>query len=554
MNGVFKFKENLFLRYKKEIMLTVGAVVTMATVVRFVPGDDKATENTPSAEVDGESQTVAEVVKETNGFTVSLDGVVLGTLASMEEGQTAINEAIGLVIETLGYDPEVLPELTYDDNYALDAVHMTTEALAATLKDDVIGGLDKIKVKAYVMKIGDDFTVAMNSEDEIEEVLKNAQSIYINSEDMALDIELARDNHNSLVMTPQVTMVKAEASQVTRTFTAGETSEDSGSDEEGSTPKEVVEKEKDPTTDGETVAIDFAEEVMVVETYVYEDEIEDVHSATELITKENDEPKIYTVKSGDVPSIIAENNDMNLSELYTMNPDLKGNERKMQIGDELIVMIPEPELSVSTKEQVEYTEPIYKGITYVDNAKKYQGWTETVSSGSNGTMVITALVSKVNGDETGREIIDRTVRTEPVDKVVARGTKPLPPKGATGKYIPPLSEYRVTSPFGYRWGGFHYGIDLAAPTGTPVLAADGGVVTKAGWHGNYGYLVEINHGNGVRTRYGHNSKIKVSIGQQVSQYETIALCGNTGRSTGPHVHFEIRFDGVPANPKNYVDF
>jgi len=366
---------------------------------------------------------------------------------------------------------------------------------------------------------------------------------------MALDISLACDNHNSMVLKPSVSMVKASASEVTRSFTGTDGSK-SGGDE----VIEPVVEAADPKTDGETISVDFAEEVLIVETYVFEEEIQDVATATNLITKEKDEPKVYNVKSGDVPSIIAEPNGMTTSELYKMNPGLKENATRMQIGDELVVMIPEPELSVSTKEEVEYTESISRGTTYVDNPDKYKGWTSTVSNGSNGTMVVTAIVSKVNGDEVDREIISRTVRTEPVDKVVSRGTKALPPKGATGKFIAPLSEYRVTSPFGPRWGSFHYGIDLATPTGSQVFAADGGVVTKAGWYGNYGYLVEIDHGDGIRTRYGHNSKIIVSVGQQVSQYETIALSGSTGRSTGPHVHFEIRFDDVCVNPADYVGF
>ena len=71
---------------------------------------------------------------------------------------------------------------------------------------------------------------------------------------------------------------------------------------------------------------------------------------------------------------------------------------------------------------------------------------------------------------------------------------------------------------------------------------------------DYGYLIIIDHGDGVTTRYGHNSSLSVSVGQQVSQYQEIAKVGSTGNSTGPHVHFEIRFDGTPANPLNYLDY
>ncbi len=566
------------MKYKKEITLTACAILTMATVVRFVPSDKPEEVSLQTAT---ETTVELEEAVASNGFTVSVDGVEIAKIASYDEGQAAVNKAIELAIGgDLGYNPEVEPSLILTENFSLDTTYTSVEDLANILKENLISGLEQVKVKAYVMKIGDDFTVAVRNEEDIKEVLKNAQSIYINSDDMILDITLSQDERNQLVLTPEVTMVKEDAMTASRTFTAegeeidGQVNENTdGTDEtateEASTDEvseevidevneedeEEVEEEKDERTDGTTVAVAFAEDVMIVETYVYEGDIKHVDEATELITKENDEPKIYEVQSGDVPSIIAESNEMGLTELYNMNPGLKENATKMQIGDELIVMVPEPELSVATQEEVVYTEPISRGVTYVDNPNKYVGSNTITDSGYDGILQLTAIVSKVNGDEISREITDEMVLKDPKDKVISRGSKPLPAKGATGNYIMPLIDYRITSAFGYRWGGgFHYGVDFAAPTGTSVRAADGGRVTIAGWHGNYGYLVEIDHGDGVRTRYGHNSKINVSVGQEVSQYEEIAKVGSTGRSTGPHVHFEIRFDGVCANPMNYLEY
>ena len=106
-----------------------------------------------------------------------------------------------------------------------------------------------------------------------------------------------------------------------------------------------------------------------------------------------------------------------------------------------------------------------------------------------------------------------------------------------------------TSGFGWRWGRMHKGIDIANNTGTPIFAARDGVVAFAGWSGAYGYLVEISHGDGDSTRYAHNSKIMVKKGQVVPQGSRISLMGSTGRSTGPHLHFEIRRAGGAAlNP------
>ena len=110
----------------------------------------------------------------------------------------------------------------------------------------------------------------------------------------------------------------------------------------------------------------------------------------------------------------------------------------------------------------------------------------------------------------------------------------------------------LTSGFGWRWGRMHEGIDLAVGNGTPVVAAKAGVVIVAGWMGGYGNLVVIDHGGGVATAYGHNTSVTVGVGQSVAQGQLIAYSGNTGHSTGPHVHFEVRINGSPVDPMGYL--
>ena len=112
----------------------------------------------------------------------------------------------------------------------------------------------------------------------------------------------------------------------------------------------------------------------------------------------------------------------------------------------------------------------------------------------------------------------------------------------------------VSSPYGLRFNGteFHQGIDIAADMGTPIVATADGVVTAAGWNGGYGNMVDVDHGGGIVTRYGHASAVAVTVGQQVRRGEVIAYVGSTGRSTGPHVHYEVRVDGQPVNPAGYL--
>lgn len=131
------------------------------------------------------------------------------------------------------------------------------------------------------------------------------------------------------------------------------------------------------------------------------------------------------------------------------------------------------------------------------------------------------------------------------------------PVSGSGALIWPVNGV-VTSPYGYRthpiFGTtiYHSGMDIGVDYGTPVHAADGGVVVEAGWISGYGYAVIIDHGNGLSTLYGHNQELAVSEGQSVSQGQVIAYAGSTGNSTGPHVHFEVRANGDPVDPSAYL--
>ena len=128
---------------------------------------------------------------------------------------------------------------------------------------------------------------------------------------------------------------------------------------------------------------------------------------------------------------------------------------------------------------------------------------------------------------------------------------------SSGGMIWPVSG-EITSPFGWRthpiFGSqiFHSGLDIGADYGVPIVAAQSGVVIEAGWIGGYGNTVMIDHGGGVVTLYGHNQSLAVDVGQSVSQGQVISYCGSTGNSTGPHCHFEVRVNGEPVSPYNYL--
>lgn len=110
----------------------------------------------------------------------------------------------------------------------------------------------------------------------------------------------------------------------------------------------------------------------------------------------------------------------------------------------------------------------------------------------------------------------------------------------------------VTSRYGWRWGRFHNGVDIAAPRGTPIMAAAPGRVVFSGWDGAFGNTVIIDHGYGYRTLYAHNSRNAVQVGDQVGRGQVIGYVGSTGRSTGPHVHYEVLVNGRNVNPWDFL--
>jgi murein DD-endopeptidase MepM/ murein hydrolase activator NlpD len=126
-------------------------------------------------------------------------------------------------------------------------------------------------------------------------------------------------------------------------------------------------------------------------------------------------------------------------------------------------------------------------------------------------------------------------------------------QAAPDVWLLPLHNYSYSSPYGWRWGRMHEGIDLAAPHGAPIYAANAGTVVLARWYAGYGYAVIIDHGNGTETLYAHSSQLLVSEGQEVSAGDRIALVGNTGYSFGAHLHFEVHVNGVPVEPVAWLN-
>lgn len=209
-----------------------------------------------------------------------------------------------------------------------------------------------------------------------------------------------------------------------------------------------------------------------------------------------------------------------------------------------------PLLVVETIEEVTYTQPIPAPTQEQEDASLLAGETQVIQQGTEGVEARTDRVTRRCGEETGRENLSSQVLTEPVPTVVSVGTA-TGVQGAQGRFQWPCTG-QITSPFGSRYifgsTSFHSGTDIANSMGTPIYAAAGGTVTWSGEKGSYGNLVIVDHGNGFATYYGHCSQLLVQVGEQVTQGQQIALMGSTGRSTGPHCHFEVRWQEEPIDP------
>jgi murein DD-endopeptidase MepM/ murein hydrolase activator NlpD len=295
---------------------------------------------------------------------------------------------------------------------------------------------------------------------------------------------------------------------------------------------------------GSVEAVAFVESVQEDTLYVSQESIIQRDEAVSKLKSSKEEKVTYTIKSGDTLSEVANDNGMGLSELLKINPQFK-RDSVIQIGQEVNLMVPKPLLSVKVKEKLTYEESIACPIEYQKDSSKYKTYKKTIQQGEPGIRELTTNVTCINGLESEREIVSEKVIKEPTKTIIVVGTRSLP------TFSRPVYG-RITSPFGRRWGSFHTGIDIGVPRGTKVKAAESGTVIFAGWSGGYGYLVKIDHGEGYTTYYAHNSKLYVKKGQKVTKGQSIAASGSTGNSTGPHVHFEVRKNGTPQNPSNYL--
>ncbi len=496
----------------------------------------------------------------TDAWQVYLNGTYVGITEKTNELDRCLIEARRRIATNAGGMVYLETELT-TKGVSMPTGEVDSLALITDRMEDTLQKAEQTTLTtAYTVKINE-LILHLSSIEDVEALLQAAVDQYDTTGNYVA--ELIRDDTNELnVLTARIvnTAQQEEAAQEAEAVVKDTNDLSSAGvfalfDQiEQEAQQEAINAAKD-FSEFELGLIDvsFDDTVQVVETLMPKDGITDLASAINLVTEEQETEQTYEVVSGDTLGEIAEMHNMTIEDLVAMNEILTDANSTIRVGDELLISVPEPELSVIHKEECYYEENYDADIIYVDNDEWYTNQTKTLQQPSSGFRKVVAIVTYRNDSVEETEIIKQEIVHEATPKIVERGTK-IPPT-----YIRPVSGGRISSGFGARErpkagaSTYHKGIDYAVPTGTAVMASSGGVVTKAGWASGYGRVIYIQHPDGRETRYGHLSKILVSVGQSVSQGQKIALSGNTGNSTGPHLHFEIRIGGTAVNPMNYLN-
>ena len=529
---------------------------------------------------------------------IIINGNVVALAKSREAGKEAFKAA------RLAYNSKGVQVLDIDVTYqdvdkekdadTVKGMHVLNgDALSDAILKSFDTYADAAKELAYTMRI-DDYTVTVNNIEDLVSILENAQSQYDTEDFFQVELNPPASRNTTMYevgvakKTKETSEEKKDEDSTGKPTTeiensdeavkpitpakVGLTGESSGEQTENKEnanngqndeSAEEADDKKDSSSDERTTGIEegnndqslndedgikyvgFCEKIQVVETYVSKEQVKDKDTAYNEITKKSDEASIYIVESGDCLSIIAEKNNMTVDELKELNPGIESDDN-LYYDDRLNIKVPKAAVQILVEKQETYEEKYNEDVVYEDDDSMYIGETEVVQEGSQGTHIVTDLVTYKDDIECGREQLDEQVEVEAVAQIVKRGTKSKP------TYMYPVTNWVVTSTFGSRWGRMHEGIDVGVPIGTTVRASRAGQIVTAGWVGGYGNCVIIDHGDGVCTRYGHLSQFTVSVGQYVNQGDQIALSGNTGRSTGPHLHFEIRVGGEAVDPAPYL--
>lgn len=281
-----------------------------------------------------------------------------------------------------------------------------------------------------------------------------------------------------------------------------------------------------------------------------------------LLFGKNQKQTKYTVQDGDTISKVAFKNQISEEEFLISNPGFSSSNSLLFPGQVVNIGITEPQLNIVVVEHRVTDEVSKFKVEERYDANRVIGDDEIVQYGENGLERIARNIKSINGTISYVEPVSKVELKPTINQIIVRGEKYIPTVATAGNWAwPTNSGYIITSPYGYRFNPFsgrrelHDALDIAGAGGygSPIYAANNGVVVTSTWHYSYGYYIVINHNNGYYTLYAHCSKLLAKVGQTVAKGQQIATMGMTGTATGPHLHFGLYMGqplrgGYPMNP------
>lgn len=482
-------------------------------------------------------------------YHVYVNGELVGSTNSKESVQdyySAARREIALDDNTMKYIS--YPEITLEEEAVTVAVLDSEELITQNIKNVLQKAEEKKLVSAYSIKVNG-MLVNVEGTENVQGLFKDTVAMY--DEENLFDVSLKQDFSREFdVYDAKVEKHEVETAADTLDSVLVTAGLEKNIDLTNIVP--VYAKPGFEQYDLGVMDMRFSSDIEIVKAYLPDSQIIDRQSAKGILTEMQETKNVYKVQTGDTLSEISLKVGLPLDRIIALNDTLDDENSNIFVDQELLITVPKPELAVVWTRQEHVSESYELDVQYIYNDSWYTNKSVTRQQPSAGYREAIAYVTYENENEVKQDILYEEVYEQAVAKVVEVGTL-VPPT-----YIKPIAGGRMSSGFGKRSAPtkgastYHKGIDWATPVGTPVYASSGGVVAKAGWGSGYGYVVYINHPDGRQTRYGHLSKVKVSAGQTVKQGQIIAASGNTGRSTGPHVHFEILIGGSQVNPLNYM--
>lgn len=488
-----------------------------------------------------------------NKYTVMLDGVTVGVTDSVSDIYDCYRQArLELSMEQEDSSSLYLSDyssLTYKGEEVVFGKEDDPRIIVDNMKDIIRNNKVSTYEHSYSIKVNGDVINVASGED-VTGVFQTVIDKYSGGEGFEVTLDGNPDRQLSVlsVSVNKVDGAASEEPEETLFLSAG--------------AEDVLEVEGEYNEDEELgfesfqygiVDMKLSQDIEVCEVYVPNEEVMTFEEAKNYFTETKDVQEVYKVESGDTLSEISIKVNLPLEQIIEMNDSLEDSNSLIVPGQELIITSPKPALSVLWSYRARVQEVYDLPVEYEYNEDWYTSQSVTLQQPSSGSHDAVVLITNENAKQTGSSVLYEEILTIPVAKRVEKGTITPP------TYIKPISGGRATSGFGRRRSptkgasSNHKGQDWGVPTGTTVVASCGGTVAFAGWGSGYGNVVYINHPDGRQTRYAHLSRILVSTGQTVSQGQRIAYSGNTGVSTGPHLHFEILINGVQVNPLNYIN-